>query len=212
MPASCSISGNKFYEPIGIRVQVQYERYAGKKKYIMKNTKNSSKISKGAKLLFIYNADNNLVALITGTAHKVVSPKTYGCNLCRLTYPLAKMDENWKKFIESLPYPVVFLHRDEFSRLYSDKKDAKLPAVFTEDASGVRLLIGANKINEAKNLPDLIEVVRNSLPEGKNNKNFYQCPECGLNYADERTAKECEAWCKEHKSCNIDIIKHAVKK
>lgn len=51
------------------------------------------------------------------------------------------------------------------------------------------------------------------------NRELYQCEECGLKYADDSTssitgkewAEKCEAWCKEHKSCNLEIIEHAVK-
>ncbi|MBI2096030.1 MAG: hypothetical protein HYT43_00085 [Candidatus Taylorbacteria bacterium] len=45
----------------------------------------------------------------------------------------------------------------------------------------------------------------------KNNKKFYQCQECGLVYADKETAEKCQAWCIEHRSCNLEIIKHAEK-
>ncbi len=44
----------------------------------------------------------------------------------------------------------------------------------------------------------------------KNNKSLCQCEECGLLYTDQETAERCETWCAEHKSCNLDIIKHAV--
>jgi len=40
---------------------------------------------------------------------------------------------------------------------------------------------------------------------------LYVCDECGLKYADEATARKCEAWCSGHKSCNLEIIKDAVK-
>ena len=40
--------------------------------------------------------------------------------------------------------------------------------------------------------------------------NLFQCPICAMHYRDEQKAKECEAWCMEHKSCNLDIIVHAV--
>ena len=36
----------------------------------------------------------------------------------------------------------------------------------------------------------------------------YQCQECGLFYKTKELALECEKWCREHKSCNIEIIKH----
>ena len=42
-------------------------------------------------------------------------------------------------------------------------------------------------------------------------KALYQCEECGLKYADKEIAEKCQAWCSEHKSCNLDIIKNAVK-
>jgi hypothetical protein len=40
---------------------------------------------------------------------------------------------------------------------------------------------------------------------------IYQCGECGLQYYDEATAKRCEAWCKAHQSCNLEIIQYAIK-
>jgi len=52
---------------------------------------------------------------------------------------------------------------------------------------------------------------------GASNKELYQCSECGFHYADDSTslttgkewAEECEAWCREHKSYNIEITAHA---
>ena len=41
-------------------------------------------------------------------------------------------------------------------------------------------------------------------------KEYYQCPECGMRYEEKVWAEKCEAWCKEHKSCNLDIIAHAI--
>jgi len=32
-----------------------------------------------------------------------------------------------------------------------------------------------------------------------------------MEYHDEKTAKKCEVWCKKNKSCNLDIIKNAIK-
>lgn len=44
----------------------------------------------------------------------------------------------------------------------------------------------------------------------KNNKKLHQCDECGFNYAEKELADKCEAWCKEHKSCNLEITAHAI--
>ncbi len=42
-----------------------------------------------------------------------------------------------------------------------------------------------------------------------NNKELYQCEECSFHYQDKAIAEKCEEWCKEYKSCNIEITSHA---
>lgn len=41
---------------------------------------------------------------------------------------------------------------------------------------------------------------------------LYQCEECKLLYQELGWAEKCENWCKEYKSCNLDITSHAVSK
>src|SRR3989344_6063057 len=61
-----------------------------------------------------------------------------------------------------------------------------------------------------------VSVVGNSLriksrSGGKTKEeNLFQCKECGLWYREEKLAKECQAWCSKHQSCNLEITKHAV--
>ncbi len=45
----------------------------------------------------------------------------------------------------------------------------------------------------------------------KDEKTLYQCEECALKYESKEIAEKCQAWCGVHKSCNLDIIKNAVK-
>ena len=44
----------------------------------------------------------------------------------------------------------------------------------------------------------------------QDDKELYQCEECGFHYENEVWAEKCEAWCKEHKSCNIKITAQAL--
>lgn len=46
----------------------------------------------------------------------------------------------------------------------------------------------------------------------KENKVYYQCEICGYYYDTEGLAKQCENWCREHKSCNSEIIKQSIGK
>ena len=41
-------------------------------------------------------------------------------------------------------------------------------------------------------------------------KEIYVCEECQFAYKERESAEKCEAWCKEHKSCNIEITKNSV--
>jgi len=40
-------------------------------------------------------------------------------------------------------------------------------------------------------------------------KNYYKCSKCGIKYRNKKWANKCYKWCSKHKSCNIEIIKHA---
>lgn len=41
---------------------------------------------------------------------------------------------------------------------------------------------------------------------------LFLCEECDLLYREEELAKKCEDWCRENKSCNLEITRHAVNK
>jgi len=42
-------------------------------------------------------------------------------------------------------------------------------------------------------------------------KQLYQCSICKIWYKEKEWAKKCKAWCKEHKSCNLEITRYAIK-
>ncbi|MBI4085060.1 MAG: glucose-6-phosphate dehydrogenase [Candidatus Liptonbacteria bacterium] len=50
----------------------------------------------------------------------------------------------------------------------------------------------------------MVKIIQNK------NQILYQCEECGLKYKSKEIAGKCQAWCSEHKSCNLDLIKYAV--
>lgn len=115
------------------------------------------------KLLFIYNADSSLFNQMADLIHKAISPKTYQCNLCRLTYSGSDMKRDWKDFIDSLPIKAKFFHKDEFLKQYPDKRNTTFPTVFVEDNSSLRSLISTEEINQLKGLNDLKTLVEKKL-------------------------------------------------
>lgn len=79
-----------------------------------------------SKLIFIYNANSGKINSLLDSAHKIVSPSTYDCKLCDLTYGVFKENELWSSFREQLVehYPAMqleFLHKDEFVEQYKSK-------------------------------------------------------------------------------------------
>lgn len=44
----------------------------------------------------------------------------------------------------------------------------------------------------------------------KNGRTYHQCEECKFLYEKKAIAEQCQSWCKEHKSCNLEITKNAV--
>ena len=113
-------------------------------------------------LIFVYNANSGIFNSISDSIHKIISPSTYQCNLCKITYGITNEKEGWKNYISSLPYRVIFLHKDEFEKQYPHRKE-RLPAIFEKHAGRLKLLISAAKINKAKNLRELKSLVRSSI-------------------------------------------------
>lgn len=42
------------------------------------------------------------------------------------------------------------------------------------------------------------------------NEQLFRCPVCGLHYRDAKTAAECEAFCKAHNACSLEISMKSV--
>ncbi len=107
------------------------------------------------KLIFVYNADSGLFNGLADWAHKILSPKTYACNLCALTYSNVGMRRQWRHFVSQLDIPVEFLHRDEL-RARHGVTDIALPAVLKEKDDGtINLWMSADTLNTAQTLQDL---------------------------------------------------------
>jgi len=118
-------------------------------------------------LILVYNADSGFFNIIKDGLHKVISPSTYQCNLCALTYGTIRIKDEWKEFIDKLKIPTEFLHRDEFLRKLKshphDIMDAKFPAVFLDKGGKISLLITHDEINEYKTLKDLMNLITKKL-------------------------------------------------
>ena len=111
----------------------------------------------------MYNADGGRLAGLKDMFHKILSPGTYPCSLCAVTYGATSMQPVWREFIRMLPVPVDFLHRDEFVRDYPQWRVHPLPAAFAVAANGaLKPFIEAPEMDSA-DLNGLMQLVQQRL-------------------------------------------------
>ncbi|WP_245526227.1 hypothetical protein [Methanohalophilus mahii] len=113
-------------------------------------------------IVFVYNADSGLLNEMKDYVHKIVSPASYGCKLCAITYGSTGMKDEWKVFIEQLGIPVRFLHRDEFVENYGNI-EASFPCGYIETENDLELFISTEEMNKLNNLKELKILVRTKI-------------------------------------------------
>lgn len=107
-----------------------------------------------SKFIFVYNADSGMFNAMKDWVHKMISPETYPCSLCALTYDNLGMRRPWKEFVEELGYEVEFLHRDELAEQYK-VRDLSLPATFIQENGQLKLWIKAETMDACESLDEL---------------------------------------------------------
>jgi hypothetical protein len=108
-------------------------------------------------LIFVYNASSDLFSTITDFAHKILSPSTYDCHLCALTYGNFKEKNEWKNFIENFPVKSIFLHKDEFIKRF--KIETALPVVFILSNEEIKGFISKKEIENCASISELKDLI-----------------------------------------------------
>tara|TARA_Y100000996_G_scaffold405175_1_gene380047 strand:- start:199 stop:594 length:396 start_codon:yes stop_codon:yes gene_type:complete len=116
-------------------------------------------------LIFVYNAKSGGLNAVLDYVHKMVSPDTYDCNLCKLTYDNFGQIKKWNDFLTSSNISVDYYYKDHLIQIGMDP-EMELPAVFFNDKS---LFLRAREINSFKTLEALIEGVRKKFYNQKTN-------------------------------------------
>ena len=107
-------------------------------------------------LIFVYNANGGLLNSLFDAGHKLLSPSTYACNLCALTYGALTERAEWKAYRESSSHDFRFLHKDEFESEFEG--EFAYPIVL-KNGREPEALVSAQEIEELTSLDDLIEMI-----------------------------------------------------
>lgn len=113
-------------------------------------------------LIFIYNTQSGLTQAAVDWAHKIVSPQTYDCTLCTLTYGNIGKYISWDKFLKSISIKKSFWYKDQFEKNFP-YKDLKLPCVYIKEKNVYRELISRDKMSQCNDVEDLIILIKKNL-------------------------------------------------
>ena len=111
-------------------------------------------------LVFCYNAKSGIKNGLIDLFHKTISPNTYPCNLCAITYTYKKRDK-WKNFINDFHLPISFMYTDHLSDRKLEHFYNYLPCCFIKTRGNYRILVDKTEINSLKNEDELIELLKN---------------------------------------------------
>ena len=114
------------------------------------------------KLVFVYNADSGLFNTVTDIAHKIISPKTYSCNLCALTHGYFSIRDSWVKFLQQLDVECEFLHRDELFNKYAIE-NSELPVIYENTDGELKVWITKEKIEQFNSVDELMKFINMKL-------------------------------------------------
>ena len=117
------------------------------------------------KLIFVYNANSGIRNTVMDSVHKILSPQTYECNLCDITYGRFMENRIWKKFREKSTYKMEFLHKDEFKKQYASKFGYKFdfPIVLGTSNGNFEIFISKNELNGLANADELIRLIQSRI-------------------------------------------------
>ncbi|MCL6268066.1 GTPase [Flagellimonas myxillae] len=112
-------------------------------------------------LLFVYNADSGIRNAILDSMHKVLSPSTYQCSLCDITFGKVSENKVWNKFRRERGLEMEFLHRDEFIQQYGPQFN--FPSVYTRQDESLDILISSEELNRLNNAEELIGLIQERI-------------------------------------------------
>ncbi|KPF63155.1 hypothetical protein [Porphyrobacter sp. AAP60] len=114
-------------------------------------------------LIFVYNADGGPLNALRDMVHKIISPATYPCSLCALTYGPFAMRRGWRNFLDSLGCAKLFLYRDEMRDL-PHIDDLALPVILLARGPGQpEVLVDADELSGLDDCDALIAFVEHRL-------------------------------------------------
>ena len=124
----------------------------------------SGKAYKEGTLIVAWNAHSGWQHAVMDSLHKWVSPQTYSCKLCQLTYGAVGPRESWKTFLESLDRDVQFYHKDDFpDEAFGGTLPTDFPFMLEYRQEAWQVLLSPGELEQINTLEALLEGLRQKL-------------------------------------------------
>ena len=113
-------------------------------------------------LLFVYNAKSDKMSAAIDFAHKIISPSTYACDLCKLTHGNFGERKEWKDFTAKSDHQLEFYHIDEFEKKFGQSYDYP---VILKGEDPMEVLIDKSTMSKIDGVDELIKMIRRRTSE-----------------------------------------------
>jgi hypothetical protein len=115
------------------------------------------------KVILVYNADSGWGNALLDAVHKAVSPGTYACHLCAVSYGPLTMRRAWRDYLAALRVPVECLHRDAFHARYGHLS-LPLPTILRQRSDGpLEVALSAAEIKSLRSVDELMRALSAKL-------------------------------------------------
>ena len=115
-------------------------------------------------IMFVYNEVSSPISMVMGFAHRLVSPETYECRLCDLTYNRFTMKAEWRTFLDRIGIPATFHFRNKFVASHPLRSGDPFPMIlYAGDSGEPTTLLTADEINATTTLAQLEAAVTEKL-------------------------------------------------
>jgi hypothetical protein len=102
------------------------------------------------------------------TIHKTLSPATYPCDLCAVTYGAFSMRPEWRDWLKAQPWRAEFAYRDAFRAAHGVHADEPLPAIFRTDGDGaLSVLVSASDLRGIGDVASLMGLLEARLNDAR---------------------------------------------
>jgi hypothetical protein len=113
-------------------------------------------------LVFVYNAKNDFVSKTLDFAHKIISPNTYQCDLCSLTYGNFGIKKEWEVFLNTIRMDTKFMYSNQYEKLFPNQNQT-YPAIFLVQNNQWKSLVSPKDFKDLQSLQQLIQHIESKL-------------------------------------------------